>query len=140
MGDTGDRHRCRAHQQERPHPHGRHRDHSQRAEGAQPQRGTPLHHRGRHRRRRRPAHEVSLPRPAPLMRTLQSRVAPSHGVRDTPLSRLKGLPRSGDPRAHQVDPRGRTRLRSALAHEPRTVLRTAPVAPDIQTVADGKRI
>ena len=37
-------------------------------------------------------------------------------------------------------PEGAPRLRRTLAHEPRRVLRPAPVAPDVQAAADGQRI
>ena len=100
-------HGARARGQEPQHPHRRHRADRRETRSAQPLRNPPLHNRGGDRRRRRPANEVPLPRPAPPQRAPQPRAAPPHDHGGAPLSRLQGVPRDRDPDARRLHPRGR---------------------------------
>ena len=81
---------------------GRHRGHGR--EGGHParSRSAPLHHRRGLGRRRRPAHEVPLPRPAASAPATQHDSAPQDGPGDPPLPLRRGIPRDRNPPAWWV--------------------------------------
>ena len=84
--------RARTFVEKPPDGHGRRGGHGR--EAHDPQRGADpaLHHRGGVGRRRRPAHEVPLPRLAPCAVAAQHDPAPQDGAGDPPLPRQRGIP------------------------------------------------
>ena len=85
MGHPGRRQSRQAAVEKPQNADGRHRSHGR--EGGHParSRSAPLHHRGGLGRRRRPAHEVPLPRPAASAPATQHDPAPQDGPGDPPL-------------------------------------------------------
>ena len=77
-------------------------------------------------RRRRPAYEIPLPRPAPSSPAAQHDPAAQDGAGNPPLPRRGRLPRDRNPLSGQLDARRRPRLRRPQPHEPQPVLRPAP--------------
>ena len=97
MGAPGHGPRRRAPVQEPQDAHGRHRGGGRADQGAQRSADPAVHHRGEFGRRRRPAHEVPLPRPASSAPAAQHDPAPQDGPGDPPLPRRRGIPRDRDP-------------------------------------------
>ena len=103
-------------------------------------RSAPVHHRGELGRRRRPAYEIPLPRPAPSSPAAQHDPASQDGPGDPPLPERRRFPGDRNPLPGQFHARRRPGLRRAEPHEPQPILRPAPVAPDPQAAADGRRL
>ena len=140
MGHPGRRQSRQAAVEKPQNADGRHRSHGR--EGGHParSRSAPLHHRGGLGRRRRPAHEVPLPRPAASAPATQHDPAPQDGPGDPPLPLQRGIPRDRNPLPGGFDARRSARLRRAEPHVAQPVLRPAPIAADAQAAADGRRL
>ena len=134
----GPRHRTRV--EESQAAHGRDRDRGRCARDPQPLGRSSLHDRGGVGRRRRPAHEIPLPRPAPAAVAAGADPAAPDGARRAHVPRRGGIPRNRNPLPDQVHARGGARLRGAEPHEPQPVLCAAAVAADAQTAAHGGRL
>ncbi len=96
--------------------------------------------RGRVRRRRRHAAEVSLPRSAARRAcSTTSIAAPPRDDGDPEVLRRAGLPRDRDADADEVDAGRGARLPRAEPRAPGRVLRAAAVAADLQADPDDRR-
>ena len=100
---TGARRRARG--EEPQDAHGRHRSGRRADRGAQRGADPALHHRRAVGRRRRPAHEIPLPRPAPPAPAAQHDPAAQDGAGDPPLPRQRGIPRDRNPLSDQIHAR-----------------------------------
>ena len=132
--------RQRAAVEESENADGRHRNPDLAAQRAERERHAPVHHRGPDRRRRRAAHEIPLPRPAARLRAQESGAAPQDDDSHPQFPRLARFHRGGNADSDWFHARGSPRLRGALAHESRPVLRPAAVAADAEAVAHGQRL
>ena len=126
---SGRRPRGRAFVQEPEDAYGRHRSRRLEARGAARGRSAPVHHRGELGRRRRPAYEIPLPRPAPSSPAAQHDPASQDGPGDSPLPERRRFPGDRNPLPGQFHARRRPRLRRAEPHEPQPILRPAPSRP-----------
>ena len=140
MGHPGGRQGHRAAIEKSQDGNRRHRGRRPEGDHTPRSRSSPVHDRRGFGRRRRPAHEIPLPRPAPPAVAAQHDPAAQDGAGNPPLPRRGRLPRDRNPLSGQLDARRRPRLRRPQPHEPQPVLCPAPVAADPQTAADGRRL